>query len=168
MKEYKKELESKVFIAFNDCDPFRHLNNARYVDYFFNAREQQLNEFYNFSLADWGAKGMGWFVTQNQVAYLKPANYAETVIIISRILLVTDFDMLLEMVMWNEKKTRVKAILWSRLLHVDLTGGKRLQHNKELMDLFDAIVYNEENIELKNFETRTEQIRTGEKGRKET
>ena len=34
MNELKKELESEAFIAFGDCDPFRHLNNARYIDYF--------------------------------------------------------------------------------------------------------------------------------------
>ena len=82
----KKELESSVFITFSDCDPFRHLNNARYIDYFLAAREQQLLEAYHFSLADWGAKGRGWFVTQNLVAYLKPANYAETVTMVSRII----------------------------------------------------------------------------------
>ena len=28
------ERESEVVIRFPDCDPFRHLNNSRYVDYF--------------------------------------------------------------------------------------------------------------------------------------
>ena len=27
---------------FSDCDPFGHLNNARYIDYFINAREDHL------------------------------------------------------------------------------------------------------------------------------
>ena len=75
----------------------RNLNNARYIDYFLVAREQQLLANYNFSLAEWGAKGKGWFITQNQVAYIKPARYAETVIIVSRILEFTDYDLLLEM-----------------------------------------------------------------------
>jgi acyl-CoA thioester hydrolase len=28
-----KELESTAVIRFQDCDPFGHLNNARYIDY---------------------------------------------------------------------------------------------------------------------------------------
>lgn len=159
MDGLKKELESTAFIAFGDCDPFRHLNNARYIDYFLNAREHQLLEAYNFSLAEWGAKGKGWFVTQNQVAYLKPARYAETVIIISRILEFTDYDILLEMIMWDKKKANIKAIFWSRFSHIDLIEGKKIDHNHELKDLFKTITYHEENIELKIFDRRVEQLK---------
>ena len=136
MNELKKELESTAFISFGDCDPFRHLNNARYIDYFLVAREQQLLANYNFSLAEWGAKGKGWFITQNQVAYIKPARYAETVIIVSRILEFTNYDLLLEMIMWDKNRANVKAIFWSRLSHIDLIEGKKLQHDDELKKLF--------------------------------
>ena len=30
-KEYSKILESKALIRFEDCDPFGHLNNGRYI-----------------------------------------------------------------------------------------------------------------------------------------
>jgi acyl-CoA thioester hydrolase len=159
MSGLKKELESKVFIAFGDCDPFRHLNNARYIDYFLNAREQQLSEAYNFSLAEWGARGKGWFVTQNQVAYLKPARYAETVLIVSRILEFSDYDILLEMVMWDKKRANIKAIFWSRLSHIDLIEGKKIEHNHELKELFNTVTYSEEDIELKSFDRRVEQLK---------
>jgi acyl-CoA thioester hydrolase len=29
-------LESKAIIRFSDCDPFNHLNNSSYINYFFN------------------------------------------------------------------------------------------------------------------------------------
>ena len=29
-------------VRFQDCDPFGHLNNARYIDYFLNARQDQI------------------------------------------------------------------------------------------------------------------------------
>jgi thioesterase-3 len=160
MQDMKRELESSAFISFGDCDPFRHLNNARYVDYFLNAREQQLLANYDFSLADWSAKGKGWFVTQNQIAYVKPARYAETVIIVSRILEFTDYDLLLEMIMWDKKKINIKAIFWSRFSHIDLREGKKIAHDEELKDLFNAITYNEEGIELKSFDRRVEQLKT--------
>ena len=159
MSELKKELESTAFITFSDCDPFRHLNNARYIDYFLAAREQQLLADYHFSLAEWGARGKGWFVTQNQVAYIKPARYAETVIVISRILEFTDHDLLLEMIMWDKMKTNIKAIFWSRFSHIDLAEGKKLQHDEELKKLFTSVCYSEEGIELKSFERRVEQVK---------
>ena len=159
MKELKKELDSSVFISFGDCDPFRHLNNARYIDYFLAAREQHLLQEYQFSLADWSAKGRGWFVTQNQIAYIKPARYAETVIVVSRILEYSDYDLLLEMIMWDKKKANMKAIFWSRFSHIDLIEGKKLEHSQELKDLFAAVCYGEEGMELKSFDKRVEQLK---------
>ena len=159
MNELKKELESEAFIAFSDCDPFRHLNNARYIDYFLNAREHQLMEAYQFSLADWGAKGKGWFVTQNLVAYLKPARYAETVVMISRILLFNDYDLHLEMIMLDKKRTAFKSLFWSKFSHIDLITGKKLEHSKELKELFNTVCYREEDIELQSFDRRVEQLR---------
>ena len=160
MNELKKELESEAFIAFGDCDPFRHLNNARYIDYFLTAREQQLIEYYQFSLADWGAKGKGWFVTQNLVAYLKPARYAETVVMISRILLFNDYDLHLEMIMLDKKRTGLKSLFWSKFSHIDLTTGKKLEHSDDLKELFNSVCYREDDIELQSFDRRAEQLKT--------
>ena len=42
-----KILESKIRVRFQDCDPFNHLNNSSYIDYFFDAREDQLHNRYN-------------------------------------------------------------------------------------------------------------------------
>ena len=159
MDEFEKELECEVFIAFSDCDPFRHLNNARYIDYFLTARERQVLEAYQFSLADWGAKGKGWFVTQNLVAYLKPARYAETVVMISRILLFNDYDLHLEMIMLDKKRSSLKSLFWSKFSHIDLTTGKKLEHSNDLKELFHAVCYKEDNIELESFDRRVEQVR---------
>jgi len=41
-KTYPKLTESRAIIRFQDCDPLRHLNNAKYFDYFYNAREDQV------------------------------------------------------------------------------------------------------------------------------
>ena len=159
MKDFKKELESEAFITFSDCDPFRHLNNARYIDYFLSAREQQLMEGYQFSLADWGAKGKGWFVTQNLVAYLKPARYAETVVMISRIVLFNEYDLHLEMVMLDKERTGLKSLFWSKFSHIDLTTGKKLEHSKDLKELFNSVCYQEVDLELQSFDRRVEQVR---------
>jgi acyl-CoA thioester hydrolase len=50
MKELANILRSTKKIRFQDCDPFNHLNNGRYVDYYINSREDQLLENYNIDL----------------------------------------------------------------------------------------------------------------------
>jgi acyl-CoA thioester hydrolase len=91
---------------------------------------------------------------------LKPANYAETVVMVSRILAFNDFDLHLEMVMWDKKKASIKSILWSKFSHIDLKEGKKITHNHELKELFNAVHYQEDNIELQDFDKRVEQLRS--------
>ena len=50
MAELQKTWESKHLIRFPDCDPFNHLNNSRYLDYFINAREDHLIKFHQFNI----------------------------------------------------------------------------------------------------------------------
>jgi len=45
-----KIVKSKAKIRFQDCDPHNHLNNAQYIDYFMNAREDQLIEHFDFDI----------------------------------------------------------------------------------------------------------------------
>lgn len=60
----EKVLESKVKIRFQDCDPFNHLNNSRYIDYFINAREDQLIKHYDLNVYEYVKKfGKGWVVS---------------------------------------------------------------------------------------------------------
>ena len=80
-------LESKIRVRFQDCDPFNHLNNSSYLDYFFNAREDQLLKFYDIDIYKHVQKqGKGWVVVTNQISYLKPALVTETVTIQSQII----------------------------------------------------------------------------------
>ncbi len=44
MATLKKILESTVRIHYQDCDPFNHLNNSKYIDYIVAARTEQLLE----------------------------------------------------------------------------------------------------------------------------
>lgn len=51
-KEYPKETESRAVIRFQDCDPLKHLNNAKYFNYFFNSREDQVPKLYGVEIID--------------------------------------------------------------------------------------------------------------------
>ncbi len=154
----EKMPESKVLIRFPDCDPFNHLNNSRYIDYFINAREDHLWQHYQLNIYAYGKQqGKSWVVGQNQIAYLKPATLMETVVIQSTVLELNDTDILVEMLMWNKDKTQLKSVLWSRFVHFNLVTQKRDTHSKELMDYFTPLVNALE--EKVDFEQRVVQLR---------
>ena len=75
-KQYPKETESRVVIRFQDCDPLRHLNNAKYFDYFFNAREDQVPKLYGLEIIDLiRVYKAAWVVYNHNISYIKPANW---------------------------------------------------------------------------------------------
>src|SRR6187431_1564943 len=137
MSTVPKVWESKSLIRFPDCDPFNHLNNARYIDYFINAREDHIMANLNFNIYHFAAQhGLGWVVGKNQIAYLKPAFLMETVIIDSVLLRLGETDILVEMKMWNENKSKLKSVLWSNFVHINMKTQKTETHSQELMDTF--------------------------------
>ena len=150
--------ESKSLIRFPDCDPFNHLNNARYIDYFINAREDHIMANLQMNIYHYAAEtGLGWVVGKNQIVYLKPAFLMETVVIDSTLLQLGEKDVLVEMKMWNEKKDKLKSVLWSQFVHINMKSQKMESHSKELMELFGAL----ENPlpSAMTFEERIEQLR---------
>ena len=73
-KNYQKTTESRAVIRFQDCDPLRHLNNAKYFDYFFNSREDQVPKLYGIQQSEiYRAFNAVWVVYNHQIAYIKPA-----------------------------------------------------------------------------------------------
>ena len=158
MKTLEKIIESKVKIRFPDCDPFNHLNNSKYIDYFINAREDQLLAFYDFDIHQMACeKGISWVVAQNQIAYLTPATLMETVTIQTQLIYSDEKKLLLEAIMWNEDKTILKAVLWSMFVHFDLKTKKSHFHSDQLMFFFKQI----ENppIEPVSFENRVKKLK---------
>ena len=142
MKQLEKVVESKVKVRFPDCDPFNHLNNSRYLDYFINAREDQLIEYYDFDIYKMAREqGISWVVAQNQIAYIVPAMLMETVVIQSQLLSFDSKKLTVEALMWNEDKTVLKAVLWTSLAHFNLKTQKSHAHSDELMNLFGQIEY---------------------------
>jgi acyl-CoA thioester hydrolase len=148
----KKVLKSKVKVRFQDCDPFNHLNNSRYIDYFINAREEQLLENYNLNVFEnMLTIGNTWVVTSNQIRYLNPVNTYETVVIDSQLNQFSDTNLLVEMRMWNEEETILKSVIWVRFTHFNIKTKKACKHTSKFMELFDSIV---SPIETECFEER--------------
>ena len=150
--------ESKVLIRFPDCDPFNHLNNARYIDYFINAREDHLMANLKFNIYHHAAQfGLSWVVGKNQIAYLKPAFLMETVVIDSTLLKLGEREVSVEMRMWNESKTKLKSVLWSSFVHINLKTQKPENHSAELMELFHP--FENPLSTIVSFDERVEQLR---------
>ena len=140
METFTKHPESIVTIRFSDCDPFGHLNNARYIDYFLNAREDHLLNHYDFKLFYLAQQeGKGWVVGQNQISYLKPANLMEKVRIRTSLRDFSPHTLLVEMLMFDSQQTHLKSILWTRFVHFDLQKKRKTEHAAALLQLFASV-----------------------------
>lgn len=153
-----KVIETFYLIRFQDCDPFGHLNNSKFIDYFINAREDHLLQFYEFDAYKYTKEtGNAWVVGEHQIKYFLPAILMENVIISSNILEWNSSDILLEMTMWDEKKTKLKSVIWTRFVHVNLTKMKKIEHG-ELLNVKFANEAKPKIYDLK-FEDRISQLK---------
>ncbi len=140
MKQLPKILESKTKIRFQHCDPFNHLNNGNYINYFINHREDALIDNYDLDIYKIGqTTGKSWVSGSNQIVYLKPAFLMEVVTIQSQLIRFTESELYVEMRMYDEDKTHLKSLLWSSFVHVDMLKQKRTIHSEELMKIFQSV-----------------------------
>jgi len=140
MKEVTKILESTTKVRFQDCDPFNHLNNAAYLNYFMNHREDELINNYEIDIYKMGRKeGKSWVVGSNQIAYLRPAFLMEDIVMQSQLLHYSPSKIFVEMRMYNKNKTELKSIMWSTFVHFNLLNQKTEIHSEAFMDLFESI-----------------------------
>ncbi|GAB1307877.1 hypothetical protein KH5_05600 [Urechidicola sp. KH5] len=152
-------LESKIRVRFQDCDPFNHLNNSSYLDYFFNAREDQLLKFYDLDIYKHAQnQGKGWVVVTNQISYLKPALVTETVTIQSQIINFSPRSIQAEFRMFNEDKSELKAVMWGKFVYFDIRHQKGADHSEDFMNLFAKA---HKPIEAKSFDERIGNILKG-------
>lgn len=146
---------SSVFtIRFNDCDLFGHLNNARYIDYFLNAREDHLKQYHNLNLSDYYKKDIAWVVGGHEIAYLRPAIYNEEVIIQSTLLEVDPEFLLVETQMLNVTQSHLKAIMRTKFVPINTKTGRKSPHELEFLDWAKTI----ENTTIEPYSNLQERI----------
>lgn len=150
-----KSPNSNYKIRFNDCDLFGHLNNSRYLDYFINAREDHLKEYYNLDLTVYYKNDLAWLVGSHEIVYLRPAIYNEVVTIQSTLLSADNEFLHLETMMMNEKKNHLKAIMRTKLIPVNTKTGKKEQHRPEFIEWAKSV----ENTEISNQENLQDRIK---------
>ncbi len=154
-----KELQSTAVVRFQDCDPFQHLNNARYIDYFLNAREDQLKQFYGFDIFGHSkTSNAGWVVTRTHIAYLFPAVVMEEVLIETRLVHMADSAIVVEGIMFDKKRQRVKSVIWIEFTYVSLLTGRTTHHGPDLMQFFSEVV-DSADYRPDEFNTRADQLK---------
>jgi acyl-CoA thioester hydrolase len=138
-REIKKVVHSSKKVRFSDCDPFNHLNNSKYIDYFLNAREDHVEEQFGLNIYSMAWKtGTSWIVGTNQIMYLRPALLSEQVILESQLIDFSDKKILVEMRMFDAEKKQLKSFMWSDFIYIQLKSGKSHHHEDNLMEMFKS------------------------------
>lgn len=141
LRSYPTETESRMIIRFQDCDPLQHLNNAKYFDYYFNAREDQVAKLYDFNPGQlFRELKTSWVVYQHQIAYIRPALVSEWVRIISRLIYFDEDTTVTEYIMTDDGKTQLKNVLWVTSKYVSVLSGKRIPHDERVTELLQTIL----------------------------
>lgn len=155
----EKNPNSKDKIRFTDCDMFGHLNNSRYLDYLINAREDHLKDFYNFDFNEYYKNDLAWVIGSHEIVYIRPAVFNEIVTIQSSLL---DFDvnfLHVETIMMDEGLNQIKAVMWSKLIPVNLKTGKKISHDSKFME-WAKNIENTDEINKIDLQIRTNQLLT--------
>lgn len=141
MKELIKEPESQVLVRFQDCDPYGHLNNSKYLDYMLNVREDHLINTYDFDVFKMAKEeGRAWVVGHHEMTYVRPVFVMEKVIVQSRLINYTEKYVQAEMVMYDLPKTHVKAVLWTKFFHFDIKAQRGKEHSADHLTLFKNLL----------------------------
>ncbi|MHA7131379.1 acyl-CoA thioesterase [Algoriphagus namhaensis] len=142
-QDYPKTTESRVVIRFQDCDPLRHLNNAKYFDYFFNAREDQVPKLYGLEIIDLiKTFKAAWVVYNHNISYVRSAMVGEWVRIYSRVIWHNHNTIVVEYFMTDDTGTQLKTLLWSTMRYVTLAEGRSTDHQGAVAEFLQATSLN--------------------------
>lgn len=164
MSKLELEPQSTAWIDFQDCDPFGHLNNTKYLNYLMQARTQHLKAAYGFDIYEHTQKtGNGWVVATTQITYLMPAKYNETVRIQTRLLHADSFRLVPEAVMTSLDGSRINAIAWVEFVYVNIARGRPVKYEKELMEFLQSIRIPGFEWSTQNFAARVRELQKSQR-----
>ncbi|UOG74611.1 acyl-CoA thioesterase [Hymenobacter tibetensis] len=147
-------------IHFQDCDMMGHLNNARYLDYFLNAREEHTIQHYALNLGELSREqGAAWVITKHHISYLRPANHGETVVVRTQLIHFDNSNLVVEMQMLSEDGQRLKALLWSEMAFVAVKTATRIEHSEPLMDMLEELDVPDVQYDPDGFDERVKRVR---------
>jgi acyl-CoA thioester hydrolase len=160
--------KTEMLVRFQDCDPYGHLNNGRYLDYFLDGRDNQVTYDYGWRLVDFiNEEKKGWVVQKQELAYLRSAVYGEEIVIRTATAFFDDSNLMIECRMLNKDETQLKSLLWMKLVFINLTNGRRINHTENIKEFFTKVTLNEFNLEETTFDERVKELTTFYKSQKQ-
>ncbi len=66
------KFETELAVRPDDIDLYQHVHSTRYLDYVLAARFIQMERDYGMSMAEFAARGLGWYMTSSTVNYKRP------------------------------------------------------------------------------------------------
>ncbi|UOQ98951.1 acyl-CoA thioesterase [Hymenobacter sp. 5317J-9] len=152
--------ETTYRVHFQDCDMMGHLNNARYFDYFLNAREDHTSEHYALNMGHLAQEQKAaWVITKHHISYLKPARQGAKVRILSQLIHFDNSNLVLEMQMRSEDGLRLLALLWSEMAYVTMPAGTRTDHANAMMNLLEDLDVEDVSYDPDGFDERVKEVR---------
>jgi YbgC/YbaW family acyl-CoA thioester hydrolase len=147
---------------FEDCDPFSHLNNTHYINYFLTAREEQLRTNGVLDIFEHvKATGNGWAVTAHNILYLKPSLLGEELEIWSRMLSFDRYKNLVEFVMICPEKNQLKSVMHSEFAYISIKKAKPVAIDDQMLNLFEQVsLFPGKEISSIEIKDRLKQIKT--------
>lgn len=160
LKDLPTLTKSRSIVRFQDCDPLQHLNNIKYFDYFFNAREDQIANIYRFNATEVFKKlKAGWVIYHHEISYVRPANVGEWVRIFSRLIHYTHDTIVVEYFMTDDTAKQLKTLLWSTMKYVDAASGKLSKHHETIEAYLEATVDKTVDFKETSFQKRVREIK---------
>ena len=159
-RDYPKETHSRAVIRFQDCDPLQHLNNAKYFDYYFNSRDDQVAQLYEFNFGQlFQELKQSWVVYQHQISYVRPAQVSEWVRITSRLIFFSEDTIVTEYFMTDNGGQQLKNVLWVTSKYIDVASGKRTPHPPSLNEYLETTCLPNVDFHNWNFNERIREIK---------
>lgn len=137
---YPTEARATYVVRFSDCDPYGHLNNSRYLDYFHNARMDHLAEIYHYDMKEYVSSGFGFVVGNQQIFYFRPAVCYEKVIIQTSVIKMDSGRITVEFIMTDEKRQEIKAIMWTEYWGITIQTGQPASMPDRRKEFFSSIL----------------------------
>jgi YbgC/YbaW family acyl-CoA thioester hydrolase len=151
--------QTKTLVRFQDCDPFGHLNNVQYLNYFLNARDNQVRYDYGVDLYQFiQTQKQGWVILKNEIAYLKAATAGEEIVLRTATVQFTEYEALVEGRMLNAEQTHLKSLFWMHLAFIDTQTGRRIKHPDFVQNFFAHVRLQEFDWNETTFDKRLQDL----------
>ena len=129
-----KSIHAQYIIRFSDCDPAGHLNNAKYIEYFLNAREDHVKQHYNLAMSEFYEGDHAWVVASHRIQYAIPVEHGTEVLIHSAIVSCRKQGMVVEFWMTDLKGEKIYALMQTDFAYVDLQNLQKVDHEVSLLE----------------------------------